>query len=409
MGEMFISREMILGSDKSIFGYSVLLDNNPLTRFALRSGAAVPSAVLFDAFDSMDFERILSRKTNFIRVDDSFLISPLLEAINRTAVVIEIPQKTLVDADFMEFCKTLSEQNYSLCLDLMEEGQMISPLLSFCRFAKIDISGGQWKEISERIFALKKFNLQVVASPTRTKEDFDRCVSLGFELFEGNFFAKAPIVTKKSISPSQALLLDLSNSLIKNDEMVVVERHFKANPELTFGLLKLINSSFFQLREKITSIKQAIALLGYDNLYKWVTLMMFSVDYRDSRSNPLFEKALVRGRLIELLAEKSTSDRAVADSAFVTGILSLVDVLFQVPLDDIVEKLNVSKDIQDALLRREGTLGTLLLLCDALDDHQFQEAGEYLAQLKLTVRDLWAIETRAIMEYERTNDQEAKS
>lgn len=408
MNETFISRQVILNKEKSIFGYTVLLDKNPLTRFASRNSAAVSSAVLFDALDDVDFERVLSNRSNFIQVDDSFLISPLLESINRKTVVLEIPQKVVVDADFVEYCRTLSEQGYLFCLDLMDEGQMVSPFLSFCRFAKIDISGRRWKEIEESLFALKKFDVQTVASPTKTKEDFDKSVSLGFDLFEGNFYSKAAIVTKKTISPSQALLLELSSSLMRNDEMQVVERHFKANPELTFGLLKLINSSFFQLRQKITSIRQAIALLGYDNLQKWVALMMFSVDYRDSRSNPLFEKALLRGRLMESLAEKSTNDRTIADSAFVAGILSLVDVLFQVPLNEIVDKLNVSKDIQDALLKREGVLGVLLLLCDALDDQEYQKAGEYLIELKLGVRDLWGIETRAIIEYEKMNDQETK-
>jgi EAL and modified HD-GYP domain-containing signal transduction protein len=111
---------------------------------------------------------------------------------------------------------------------------------------------------------------------------------------------------------------------------------------------------------------------------------------------------------MELLAEKSTSDRSIADSAFVTGILSLVEALFQVSINEIVDKLNVSKDIQDALLNREGLLGRLLLLCDALDDQEYQEIGEYLTQLKLTARDLWACETRAIIEYEKTNDQQTK-
>lgn len=409
MGETFISRQVILDRDKSIFGYDVFLDNNPMMRFRSQNSTAVSSAVLFDALDNVDFEGILSNRVNFIQVDDGFLVSPLIESLKRKAIVLEIPQKVVVDADFVEYCRTLSEQDYSFCLGLMGEGQMISPFLSFCRFAKIDISGRRWNEIQERVRALEKFNVQLVASPTKTKEDFDKCASLGFDLFEGNFFSKAAVVTKKTISPSQALLLELSSSLMRNEDMQVVERLFKRNPELTFGLLKLINSSFFQLREKITSVRQAIALLGYDNLQKWVALLMFSVDYRDSRSNPLFEKALLRGRLMELLAEKSTSNQTIADGAFVTGILSLVDVLFQVSLDDIVEKLNLSKNIQDALLQREGALGTLLLLCDALDDQEYQKVGEHLAELGLGVRDLWSLETRAIIEYERSNNQQTKA
>lgn len=409
MGETFISRQVILDKDKSIFGYEVFLDHNALGRFKARNARAVSSAVLFDALGHFDLERILSSRINFIPVDDSFLISPILESLNRKAGVFEIAQKVLVDADFIDHCRTLSEQGYSFCLDLMDEGQMLSPFLSFCRFVKIDISGRHWKEIAERVRVLKRFDIQLIAVPVKTKDDFDKCTSLGFNLFEGNFFSKTAVVTKKTLSPSQALLLELSNSLLKNDEMQVVEGLFKRNPELTFGLLKLINSALFQLREKITSIRQAIALLGYDNLQKWVALMMFSIDYRDSRSNPLFEKALLRGRLMELLAEKSTTSRAVADSAFVAGILSLVDVLFQISMDEIVEKLNVSKDIQDALLHREGVLGTLLLLCEALDEEEYQEVGEYLGKLSLGARDLWGIETKAIIEYEKTNDEQART
>lgn len=408
MGETFLSRHVILDKDKNVFGHSVFLDTNPLGRFKGRNAGVVSSTVLFDALGNHDLERILSTRVNFIPVDDSLLISPILESLSPKAVVFEIAQKVLADADFVDHCKTLSEQGYSFCLDLMDEGQALSPFLSFCRFARVDISGHGWKEIGERLRTLKRFNLQLMAAPTRTKDDFDKCLSLGFALFEGNFYAKTAVVTKKTLSPSQALLLELSNSLLKNEEMAVVERLFKKNPELTFGLLKLINSALFQLREKITSIRQAIALLGYDNLQKWVTLMMFAVDYRDSRSNPLFEKALLRGRLMELLAEKGSSDRAVADSAFVAGILSLVDVLFQISMDEIVDKLNISKDIQDALLQRDGVLGTLLLVCEALEDERYEDVGEHLAKLGLGPRDLWGIETKAIVEYEKTADQQDK-
>jgi EAL and modified HD-GYP domain-containing signal transduction protein len=154
-------------------------------------------------------------------------------------------------------------------------------------------------------------------------------------------------------------------------------------------------------------VRQAIALLGYENLQKWVALLLFTVDHRDHASNPLVEKALIRGRMMEMLAERVTGSKTVADSAFITGILSFANVLFGVKPDDILEKLNLAVEINEALVLRQGVLGTLLAIVEHLDDEDYEALEEKLPTVRLRSVDLFSIETKATVEYQTslTDDQ----
>jgi EAL and modified HD-GYP domain-containing signal transduction protein len=182
--------------------------------------------------------------------------------------------------------------------------------------------------------------------------------------------------------------------------MRIVEGIFKKNPELTFGLLKLINSAFFRVQQKVTSIRQAIALLGYGNLQKWVGMLLFTIDHRDHIFNPLVEKVLIRGRMMELLAERVTGSKTVADSAFITGILSLVNVLFGKPLQEVIGRLSLAGEIRDALAQRAGVLGTLLAITEDLDDENYDELEKGFSAVGIRAIDLLSVETKAIVEYQ---------
>jgi len=103
-------------------------------------------------------------------------------------------------------------------------------------------------------------------------------------------------------------------------------------------LLQLINSAFFGVAQKVTSIRHAITLLGYENLQKWLTLLLFTIDRRDDQSNPLIEKAVVRGLVMEVLAKKA-GERSVSDSAFITGTLSMINLLFNINSDEVAKKM----------------------------------------------------------------------
>ncbi len=165
-----------------------------------------------------------------------------------------------------------------------------------------------------------------------------------------------------------------------------------------------MNSAAFYTSEKITSLRQSLALLGYRNLQKWVMLLLFAGEGGDFRLSPLLERAALRGRIMELLAKKISNDPVIADSAFMTGVLSLIDILLELPIANILKEFNLSQDINNALIHREGFLGTLILIVEMLEQEKFNLMQQLLSKYNVTLEDLFSIEIDAIVEYETTSD-----
>jgi EAL and modified HD-GYP domain-containing signal transduction protein len=248
---------------------------------------------------------------------------------------------------------------------------------------------------------LKKYPIKLLAEKVEDKEDFLFCTSLGFEYFQGYFFAKPEIITGKSIFPEQAILFRLFNSLARGDDMDVIEKTFKQSPQLDYKLLKFMNSAAFYMSQKVTSIRHAIAMIGYHNLQKWIALLLFANQTDDMKSNPLLERATMRGIIMELLAQKATSSRIGGDTSFIVGILSLIDTLLSIPLSDAISDLNLSPEISNALLKREGLPSILLDVVEKLEQQDFGHIERTINPLNICLNDVLAIETKAITEYEK--------
>jgi EAL and modified HD-GYP domain-containing signal transduction protein len=252
---------------------------------------------------------------------------------------------------------------------------------------------------------VRQHPVKLLAEKVETKEDFEYCRGLGFELFQGYFFAKPAVIATKSMSASQLTLLELFNGLAKEDELDTLEKLFKKSPQLDLMLLTFINSAGFYLMQKVTSIRQAMMLLGYKNLQKWVALMLFAQGTDDFRSNPLLEKAAIRGLMMESLVKKITGNRLIADSAFIVGILSLTDVLLGISMEDLVSKLNLAQDLHDALLKREGLLGAVLFITEKADLDELNDVQDVLKQYKLSVNAVLSAQMDALFEYESINSE----
>ena len=238
----------------------------------------------------------------------------------------------------------------------------------------------------------------LIADCVNTPEAYEEAKGRGFDLFEGDFYLQPPDTAKK-LSSSQVLLLDLSRATVRGTGIEEVEAIFRKDPDLTYGLLNLAHSAFFRVPDTVTSIRQAIALLGYEQLHKWVSLMLFAVDNTDPSANPLFERPLTRARTMELLCWR-IGKGALADPAFVTGLFSLVHVLLGITVEEVLEKTNLSPDIREAVLHRTGNLvGALLDAVERLERGALK-GDPGTPDLPMTNFDLLAARTEAIMAYQ---------
>ncbi len=409
MNQCFVTRKPLLDRTRNIIGYEILFrDMNGLRPDSIPMLSPGDALALF--LNTNSFRQLTGDKLALIGLGADLVKEHITALIPKEKVILGISNgDQLTNTILVEQCKSLRNSGYRFCLNDFKLEGSVSPFLQLSEFVQLSVTGKEHAQIAGDVSLIKKLSGKLLAVDVNTEEEFISCSNLGFDVFKGRFYENQTAATPKSISPSQLLLLELSAYLARDEDLHKVESIFKKNPELTFGLLKLINSAFFRVQQRVTSIRQAIALLGYNNLQKWVGLLLFTIDHRDHTFNPLVEKVLIRGRIMELLAERVTGSKTVADSAFIIGILSFVNVLFGKPIKEIINKLSLAPEIQDALMERAGVLGTLLAITEDLDDENYEELEKRFSAVSIRPIDLLSIETKAILEYQASvNDDQSR-
>ncbi|MEN6617733.1 MAG: EAL domain-containing protein, partial [Syntrophorhabdus sp.] len=317
--------------------------------------------VMVNALNNIGISRLIGDKIGFINVDDQVLASGIVDLLPKDKTVLELLETVTINERVIDLCSQARDSGYHFALDdFVKYDDALENMLKLASYVKVDLMACERAKLPEMVRILKKFNMKLLAEKVETQEDFTTCRDLGFDYFQGYFFEKPSVISARAISPTQLVLLELSRYLAREEEFFVIENLFRKNPQLHIKLLQFMNSAAFYTARKITSIGQAISLLGYRNLQKWVTLLLFADEGYDTKSAPLFERAVIRGRIMELLADRIAHDASAADMAFITGVLSLLDALLQVPIQNILAEFNVSDEIQNALINREGILGKLV-------------------------------------------------
>ena len=191
------------------------------------------------------------------------------------------------------------------------------------------------------------------------------CGRIGYEWFAGEY----PLHPQPSARPddgsSRKRLMTLLGLLARDAETRELETLLKQDPSLSYQLLKLANSAAFAHSAHISSFGQAISILGRRQLQRWLQLLLYARQQPDGMSNPLLPIAALRAAQMEALCKQRGGERQEQDTAFMTGVFSLLDVLFAMPMQQIVGALNLAPIAADALLLREGPLGELLRLAEA--------------------------------------------
>lgn len=185
----------------------------------------------------------------------------------------------------------------------------------------------------------------------------------------------------KPIAPSYALIIRILNLVRNEAELPAVEAELKQDIALSYRLMRYINSAGMGFPSQITSYRQAVTILGYHELYRWLTLLLLTADPNPAH-NEVVKASIVRGRFMELVG-KLRFQRAQADDLFVIGIFSRLDQLLDQPMETILEAIRISDDMRDALLHRTGAYGELLALAEALEESNDDSRGSIEGRLGL--------------------------
>jgi EAL and modified HD-GYP domain-containing signal transduction protein len=190
------------------------------------------------------------------------------------------------------------------------------------------------------------------------------CETAGFSWFSGDYALEAS-VPEGDDGTSRRHMLTMLALLARDADSRELEAQLKQDPALSYHLLKLVNSAAFSVGTQITSFAQAISRLGRRQLQRWLQLLLYARPHPESPPNLMLPMAALRGAALEALCKRDGGDRDDQDLAFMTGVFSLLDRLFQMPMADVVQDLNLPGHVEAALLSRGGQLGQRLRLAEA--------------------------------------------
>lgn len=399
--EVFIGRQPILDRNQRTFAYDLLFRSNAAggQNFAsFLNGTQASATVAANAFTEFSVADALGPYQGFIRVDQEFLFSDLIDALPRQSVILEILETVEPTPDVVQRCAELRGTGFILAAKA--GAQTPAPyraLLAQAEIVKIDISRIEAEPLRRLIDELKPLGKEVLAEKVESREQMQRCHDFGFDYFQGYYFAHPVVISGKRLYTPQLALLRLLGLLIEDADSAEIERHLKQEPVLTVNLLRLTNSASSGISTRITSLRHAITVLGRQQLMRWLQLLLYtSATGTADATNPLLLLAATRGRMMELLAEglhkTNRNDRDLVDQAFMVGILSLMPALLGSGIAEILAQLPVADRVQRALSERSDTLGRLLTLVEISERSERTERDGPVAEDAL--RELPGIDVR---------------
>lgn len=366
---IYLARQPILDAQRELVAYEILFRSADTDSATVSDDVHATSTVIAHAFGDMGLDKVLGTLDGYLNVDAEFLDSPLLESMPPRRIVLEVLER-LVDAHTAERCMALRKRGFRIAVDsFVGNFDTLESLGAAIDVVKVDFHRLDPLLVPEIVRQLKPLNVTLVAEKVETAEQFELAKSLGFKYFQGFHFARPQVLTAKRAQPAQLALMRILTLTTQDAELTAIESEFKRHPTLSINLLRLVNSAALTRGQAITSLRHALMLLGRRQLTVWLQLLLYTADRGNrSLSSPLLQLAAVRGKVMELAAhEMQGADREASDLAFMAGILSPMDALLQMPLEEIVSSLNLPDPVRDALLHRSGPLGSLLRLAIALE------------------------------------------
>lgn len=368
--EVFIGRQPILDRSQQLFAYELLFRSGRQKNEAqVEDNLAATASVISHAFGDLGIEQALGPYKGFLNCDEALLLSDILEILPTDKIVLEVLETVDITPLIVDRCRELKARGFTLALDdFVNYEEKFKPLLELIEIVKVDLLPLDAAALARTTQALRRWPVKLLAEKVDSREQADVCHNLGYSYFQGYYFAKPAILAGRKLGHSQLALLRLLGLVLGDAETGELEGVFKQEPGLAMNLMRLTNSVATGVRTKVTSLRHAITVLGRRQLQRWLQLLLYTNPAGGNVANPLLQLAASRGRLMELLSAKGhPGQREFEDRAFMTGILSLMPTLMGVAIEEILKGIHLAADVQTALVAREGELGTLLRLTEALE------------------------------------------
>jgi EAL and modified HD-GYP domain-containing signal transduction protein len=393
--ERFFMRSPVMGRDMALAGYEFSLRAPVSGPDASEVLSAMDAVALSIGLQSLEADGMTAKNLTFVRVSTGWLDTDALGNFPKKNVVLmlqaqtEPPPRALLDA--------LAAQERVWGLDIDSHDPARAGMLRGAAYVRLPTHAHDALATRDALADMARQGAgKFMATGADTDEIFTACGNLGFHFIQGEAYRRINPRAPSRMTSDRLRVMNLLNQVMEDTEIPQLEAAFKLDANITLRLLRYINSPGVGLPRQINSIAHAIVMLGRDQLFRWLTLLLYASGKPSAQDITLLKQALVRAKLMELLAQKSLT-RADAEAAFLAGMLSLVDALFNLPLRDAVAQIRVKPEVLQAVVTHSGPIGGLLELAKACESDDGATIKNLLAASLIGADDLNVAHLQALI------------
>ncbi|MEJ8554664.1 EAL and HDOD domain-containing protein [Tepidibacter sp. Z1-5] len=382
---IYIARQPIFDNEYNVIAYELLYRNSDGNFFNGNvSDNVATSILLINSYFNFGINNLVGESKAFINFDSHLIKSGIAELLNKDKVVIEILENVEPDKKLLKEIKRLNELGYTLAIDDYTTDYKYSEITNLCDIVKVDFIENTKDGIEALVKELKKLGKLILAEKIETKEEFEWAKSIGFDYYQGFYFSKPSLQKGKALSESALQYVKLMNELnTAEPNFKVLSDIIGVDISLTYKLLNIVNSNS-RMQNDITSIQQAIAILGVNELRRWLSLAMVQ-DICKQETNEAVRYAMIRLNLLKEIALHSNLKNSVEELSLL-GTLSIVDTVLEMDMAEALKSIPISKEMKNTLLGKKTMYSDAMTLCFAYERGAFDDIRNSASNINYEIK-----------------------
>lgn len=373
----YATRQPILAADGTVIGYKLIFRTDVVSHFSeLGTDDSGSAAIEMSTLVSLD--TLCDHRMAFINCNREVLLQRGLALLPPEKVVAEIDSSVTIDDDVYQLCCDMKNDGYRIALADFSLADAREPIVHLADFVLVDLQRTPWDDMPRIIGSDRWLHSGLVASSVETREEMEFARKAGFQFFRGNFFLKPQLLRTRTALANRTVYLRLLQAVSQQElDWNVIEALLKSDATTYYRFMRFVNSAGVGIRCQVSSIRQALGLLGDDEIRRWCRIAgMFEMS--KGRPGELLLSALVRARFAELLGKRMEHEKV---DLFLLGLLTIMDTILEIPMDAIVEGLSLDDNSITLLLEHEGSLRPVFELVFAVESGIWKSVVEWCGYL----------------------------
>jgi c-di-GMP-related signal transduction protein len=377
--EAYVARQPIFERDKRIYGYELLFRDGMSNFFPVIDGDVASSTILSNSFITFGIDHITRGRKAFINFTKELLLRRLPTMFPREKIIVEILENVEPEDELLCACQEIAQDGYDIALDDFFYRSELKPLVALAKIIKFDLRLTPLEEVKELLGKLAPYRVNFLAEKVETHEEFEQTLAAGFQYFQGYFFSKPEILKTRDIPPYKLNLLRITALANRSDfRFNELEGLISRDVSISYKLMRYINSAYFRSLKEISSIRQAIVLLGEKGIRRFISLMSMA-KLAEGKPSELIRACIIRARLCELLG-KASKYRDESE-LFTLGLFSLIDAVLDDTMENLMSRLPFSEDIKSALIKKAGEFSNYINLASCYEKGDWEGVSEMVSKI----------------------------